>query len=80
MKHNFDLYQVPSSPTCSSPERGSEQDSLYDGIYGKQFRAGVVEWAGAQFGEQNGYHHQDRFGGGYTSFNQVRGKILFDVS
>ena len=27
--------QVPSSPTCSSPERGGEQDSLYGDGYSK---------------------------------------------
>ena len=50
--------KVPSSPTCSSPERGSEADSsLYSeaGMYGKQYRAGVVEWGGAQYGDQTGY-------------------------
>ena len=69
--------KVPSSPTCSSPERGGEQEnSLYEaGMYGKQFRAGVVEWGGAQYGEQTGYQpparHQDRFS--YSApFNQVR--------
>ena len=65
--------KVPSSPTCSSPERGAELDSsMYEGgggVYSKQYRAGVVEWAGQQYGEQNGYQHH----GGYTSFNQVRG-------
>ena len=69
--------KVPSSPTCSSPERGSEQDSMYDGIYGKQFRAGVVEWAGAQFGEQNGYQQPDRFNNGYNTFNQVNFEIFY---
>jgi len=63
--------KVPSSPTCSSPERGAELDSsMYEGgggVYSKQYRAGVVEWAGQQYGEQNGYQHH----GGYTSFNQV---------
>ncbi len=50
--------KVPSSPTCSSPERGSEADSsLYSeaGMYGKQYRGGVVEWAGQQYGENTGY-------------------------
>ena len=68
--------KVPSSPTCSSPERGGEQEnSLYEaGLYGKQFRAGVVEWGGAQYGEQTGYQpparHQDRFS--YSApYNQV---------
>ena len=55
--------KVPSSPTCSSPERGGEQEnSLYEaGVYGKQYRAGVVEWGGAQYGDQTGYqppHYQ----------------------
>ena len=71
--------KVPSSPTCSSPERGGEQEnSLYEaGMYGKQFRAGVVEWGGAQYGEQTGYQppHQDRFG--YSaSYNQVNTQQL----
>ena len=68
--------KVPSSPTCSSPERGGEQEnSLYEaGLYGKQYRAGVVEWGGAQYGEQTGYQpparHQDRFS--YSApYNQV---------
>jgi transcription factor SOX4/11/12 (SOX group C) len=68
--------KVPSSPTCSSPERGGEhENSLYEaGLYGKQFRAGVVEWGGAQYGEQTGYQpparHQDRFS--YSApYNQV---------
>ena len=32
--------KVPSSPTCSSPERGSEQESsMYEaGLYSKQYR------------------------------------------
>ena len=50
--------KVPSSPTCSSPERGSEaESSLYSeaGMYGKQYRGGVVEWAGQQYGENTGY-------------------------
>ena len=51
--------KVPSSPTCSSPERGGEgENSLYEaggGMYGKQYRAGVVEWGGAQYGDQTGY-------------------------
>jgi len=50
--------KVPSSPTCSSPERGSEADSsLYSeaGMYGKQYRGGVVEWAGQQYGQNTGY-------------------------
>ena len=34
--HDFCLIpQVPSSPTCSSPERGGEQDSLYGDGYSK---------------------------------------------
>ena len=39
------------------------------GVYGKQYRAGVVEWAGQQYAEQTGYqptHHNP-----YTSFQQV---------
>ena len=38
-------------------------------MYGKQYRAGVVEWAGQQYAEQTGYqptHHNP-----YTSFQQV---------
>lgn len=66
--------KVPSSPTCSSPERGgdpADSCSLYEGggVYGKQYRAGVVEWAGQQYAEQTGYqptHHNP-----YTSFQQV---------
>jgi len=62
--------KVPSSPTCSSPERGSEQESsMYEaGLYSKQYRAGVVEWAGAQYGESNGYQQSSA---NYNSFNQV---------
>jgi len=50
--------KVPSSPTCSSPERGAEaESSLYSeaGLYGKQYRGGVVEWAGQQYAENTGY-------------------------
>ena len=52
------LMKVPSSPTCSSPERGAEaESSLYSeaGLYGKQYRGGVVEWAGQQYAENTGY-------------------------
>ena len=33
--HSIGPVQVPSSPTCSSPERGGEQDSLYGDGYTK---------------------------------------------
>ena len=61
--------KVPSSPTCSSPERGSEaESSLYSeaGLYGKQYRGGVVEWAGQQYGENTGYQASSYQQQGYT--------------
>ena len=71
--------KVPSSPTCSSPERGGEQEnSLYEaggGLYGKQYRAGVVEWGGAQYGEQTGYqppHYQCYSQPGHVYGNTAR--------
>lgn len=45
--------KVPSSPTCSSPERGSEQDSMYDSSYCKQYSR-LQDW-----GQYQGY--QDRY-------------------
>jgi hypothetical protein len=44
--------QVPSSPTCSSPERGGEGDSLYGDHYGKLYNR-LGEWSA-----QNQYHAQ----------------------
>lgn len=45
--------KVPSSPTCSSPERGSEVDSLYDSGYCKQYSR-VQDWGQYQT-------YQDRY-------------------
>ena len=45
--------KVPSSPTCSSPERGSEQDSLYDSSYCKPYSR-VQDWGQFQ-------SYQDRY-------------------
>lgn len=44
--------KVPSSPTCSSPERGGEGDSLYGDHYGKLYNR-LGEWSA-----QNQYHSQ----------------------
>jgi hypothetical protein len=52
--------KVPSSPTCSSPERGSEQDSLYDSGYCKQYSR-VQDWGQFQ-SYQDRYYQQ-----GYTT-------------
>jgi len=52
--------KVPSSPTCSSPERGSEQDSLYDSGYCKQYSR-VQDWGQFQ-SYQDRYYTQ-----GYTN-------------
>ena len=57
--------QVPSSPTCSSPER-AEQDSLYsEGGYCKQY--GQYSPAGQQYQPQ--YHHNRFY---QPPYNQVR--------
>jgi len=40
--------KVPSSPTCSSPERVCEQDSLYSDAYGKLYNR-LGEWSQGQY-------------------------------
>jgi len=59
--------KVPSSPTCSSPERGSEQDSLYDSGYCKQYSR-VQDWGQFQ-SYQDRYYQQayNQVGQMYTS-------------
>jgi len=57
--------KVPSSPTCSSPERGSEQDSLYDSSYCKPYSR-VQDWGQFQ-------SYQDRY---YTpQYNNTLGQM-----
>jgi len=40
--------KVPSSPTCSSPERGGEQDSLYGDGYSKIYNR-LEGWGQSQY-------------------------------
>jgi len=49
--------KVPSSPTCSSPER-AEQDSMYsDSLYHKQYTR-LQDWSGQFPSYQERYYHQ----------------------
>jgi len=55
--------KVPSSPTCSSPER-AEHDSLYsDTLYNKQYTNRLHDWAGQNYHTYQERYYQQAFAG-----------------
>ena len=65
--------KVPSSPTCSSPERGSEQDSLYDSGYCKQYSR-VQDWGQFQ-SYQDRYYQQAYNQVSYTTYTTITDRV-----